>query len=396
MFNHLDNLPPDPILGLTQAYKNDQNPLKVDLGAGIYKNDVGQTPIMQAIQQAQKQWMQEESTKAYAPPVGIGQFPQAIIELLLGKDHASVKESRVISVQTPGGCGALRVAAGLLTRCKDKVRIWVSAPTWANHIPLLSSAGIELVEYPYYDFDNHGINFEAMMDSLQQANEGDLVLVHGCCHNPSGADLSQDQWRQLATLFNEKHLTPFVDVAYQGLGDGLEEDAWGLRYLAEQCPEVIIASSCSKNFGLYRERVGAVLVVAETQKAAEASRGQLLNIAREIYSMPPSHGAALVDIILHDDNLATVWKKELTEMRERISGLRTLFSEKLSAAGFGDKYQYIQKEKGMFSFLGINADQVNTLVNEYSIYLVGSSRINVAGLSETNVDYVVDSLKAIS
>ena len=396
MFNHLDNLPPDPILGLTQAYKNDQNPLKVDLGAGIYKNDVGQTPIMQAIQQAQKQWMQEESTKAYAPPVGIGQFPQAIIELLLGKDHASVKESRVISVQTPGGCGALRVAAGLLTRCKDNVRIWVSAPTWANHIPLLSSAGIELVEYPYYDFDNHGINFEAMMDSLQQANEGDLVLVHGCCHNPSGADLSQDQWRQLATLFNEKHLTPFVDVAYQGLGDGLEEDAWGLRYLAEQCPEVIIASSCSKNFGLYRERVGAVLVVAETQKAAEASRGQLLNIAREIYSMPPSHGAALVDIILHDDNLATVWKKELTEMRERISGLRTLFSEKLSAAGFGDKYQYIQKEKGMFSFLGINPDQVSTLVNEYSIYLVGSSRINVAGLSETNVDYVVDSLKAIS
>lgn len=392
MFEQLPALSADPILGLVAAYQADPNTQKVDLGAGVYKDANGHTPIMTAVSKAQARWAELEATKVYAPPAGFAGFNTGMIDLLLGADHPAVRDGRVINVQTPGGCGALRIAAGMLNRCKKGITVWVSTPTWANHIPLLGSAGITLKEYPYYDREQKGIDFDAMMETLSTIQAGDLVLLHGCCHNPSGADLNPEQWRALATLLNDKGATPFVDIAYQGLGDGLDDDAYGLRYLAEHCPEVIVASSCSKNFGLYRERVGSVLVVATSPEVAEVCKGQLLNVAREIYSMPPSHGGALVDIILNDADLKQEWQLELTQVRERIATLRSQFVAGLNAAGAGNRFDYIEQEKGMFSFLGINPEQVEQLKQQSSIYMVGSSRINIAGLNENNMDYVVESL----
>ncbi len=392
MFEELPALSADPILGLIMAYNADTNDQKVDLGAGVYKNEQGHTPIMEAVLQAQSRWAAAETTKVYAPPAGFTGFNEGVLQLLLGEGHQALREERAISVQTAGGCGALRVAAGMLQRCRENIKIWVSTPTWANHIPLLGSAGLELVEYPYYNAQQHKIDFDAMITSLATVEAGDLVLLHGCCHNPSGADLSPEQWQAVAKVLLERGATPFIDIAYQGLGDGLDEDAYGLRYLAEHCPEVIIATSCSKNFGLYRERVGAAVVVANDAETAEVCRGQLLNVAREIYSMPPSHGAALVDLILHDEALTQQWQRELGQVRERISGLRETFVQRLADAGAGDRFNYIKDEKGMFSFLGITVDQVNRLKQESSIYMVGSSRINIAGLNDNNMDYVIESL----
>ena len=399
MFDVLKALPADPILNLVVECKADDNPNKVDLGAGVYKDESGNTPIMAAVQAAQTQLQQEETTKTYVSPAGLVGFNQGMINLLLGDSHPAIKDQRVMGVQAPGGCGALNIAGHLIKRCnQDKqvpATVWISTPTWANHIPLLSSCGLQLREYPYYDGETHGINFDAMMEGLQAIKAGDVVLLHGCCHNPSGADLTQEQWRIVAALLNEKGAKPFVDVAYQGLGDGLEQDAWGMRYLAEHCSEMIIASSCSKNFGLYRERVGEVVVIAKNTTAANISHGQLLSIARGIYSMPPNHGAAVVDIILHNPALTQQWQAELTTMRERIASLRVSLVSQLQAAGAGSRFDYIQHEKGMFSFLGINPEQVLALKERHSIYMVNSSRISVAGLSDRNMGYVVESLMKV-
>ncbi len=392
MFEELPALSADPILGLIMAYNADTNDHKVDLGAGVYKDEQGHTPIMKAVAEAQSRWAEAETTKVYAPPAGFEGFNEGLLQLLLGKEHPAIRQGRAISVQTAGGCGALRVAAGMLQRCRKNIKVWVSTPTWANHIPLLGSAGLELVEYPYYDSQHHKIDFDAMMTSLATVEAGDVVLLHGCCHNPSGADLNREQWQAVAKVLLERGATPFIDIAYQGLGDGLDEDAYGLRYLTEHCPEVIIATSCSKNFGLYRERVGAAVVVASNAETADVCRGQLLNVAREIYSMPPSHGAALVDLILHDEVLTQQWRQELSLVRGRISGLRKAFVTRLADTEAGDRFNYIKDEKGMFSFLGLTVDQVNRLKQDSSIYMVGSSRINIAGLNDNNMDYVVESL----
>lgn len=398
MFDALSPLPADPILNLVVECNNDANPNKVDLGAGVYKDETGITPIMGAIQKAQTQWHTSEKTKTYMAPAGLPGFNDGMITLLFGDTHPAVLEQRIASVQTPGGCGALNVAGHLIKRCYQanhtSASVWVSTPTWANHIPLLSGCGLPLKEYAYYNYETQRLDFAAMMESLAGVSAGDVVLLHGCCHNPSGADLLPEQWHLVADLLNEKGALPFIDVAYQGLGDGLDEDAYGLRYLAEHCPELIVASSCSKNFGLYRERVGAVMVIAKTPTATDIGRGQLLSIARGIYSMPPSHGAALVDLILNDDTLRQEWQQELTVMRERISSLRASFVQKLQLAGAGSQFDYIQTEKGMFSFLGITPEQVKQLKQQRSIYMVNSSRINVAGLSHQNMDYVVESLIA--
>jgi aspartate aminotransferase len=396
MFDVLKSLPADPILNLVVECNADENPNKVDLGAGVYKDESGHTPIMAAVQAAQTRLQQEETSKTYVSPAGLAGFNQGMINLLLGESHPAIRDQRVMGVQAPGGCGALNLAGHLIKRChqdgQPSAKVWISTPTWANHIPLLSSCGLQLREYPYYDGETHGIDFDAMIEGLQQVTAGDVVLLHGCCHNPSGADLTQEQWRTVAALLNEKGAMPFVDIAYQGLGDGLEQDAWGMRYLAEHCPEMIIASSGSKNFGLYRERVGEVVVIAKNTTAAHISHGQLLSIARGIYSMPPNHGAALVDIILHDTKLNQQWQTELTTMRERIASLRVNLVSQLQAAGAGSRFDYIQHEKGMFSFLGINPEQVLVLKEQHSIYMVNSSRISVAGLSDSNMGYVVGAL----
>lgn len=395
MFETLKLLPADPILGLSMAYAKDTNPAKVDLGVGVYKNDEGQTPIMAAVAEAEKQRITRETTKAYTPPAGYPGANEAVTRLIYGEGHVAVLANRVRTIQTPGGCGALRVAAELIQRAKPGASIWVSTPTWANHIPLLGSAGLSLKEYPYYDYTSHSINLEAMLATLKTIPRGDLVLLHACCHNPSGADLSRAQWDQVADVLQERGVIPFVDMAYQGFGEGLDEDTYGLRLLASRLPEVVIATSFSKNFGLYRERAGSLSLVLADAAQADATNSQLLSVTRGLYSMPPAHGAALVDIILHSPELTALWQRELTSMRERIAGLRVDLVAALNGLQQQRDFSFIAQERGMFSFLGLNVEQVQKLRSEYSIYMTDNSRISVAGLRAQNIDYVARAVVAV-
>jgi aspartate aminotransferase len=395
MFQSIERRPPDPILGLSAAYKNDTNPKKVDLGVGVYKDEAGNCPVMKAVKTAENKLWEIEDSKSYIAQAGPDLFLKHTLDLLLGNDHVAVQDKRASVVLAPGGSGALRVAAEFVTRNVPNTRILVSDPTWNNHIPLLGSAGLKVETYPYYDYATHSIKFDQMMSRLAEAKKGDLVLLHGCCHNPCGADLSPAQWDAVADAALQQGFVPFIDLAYQGLGDGLVEDVYGLRLMASKLPEVIIASSCSKNFGLYRERTGAVVVITETAAQSEAAQSQVVSTAREMYSVPPAHGAALVGMILDDAALRTEWDAELTEMRDRINGLRVELVSKLKAKGVDRDFSFIQHEKGMFSFLGLSPEQVKRLINEFSIYLVGSSRINVAGINKSNIDYLVNAIAAV-
>jgi aspartate aminotransferase len=387
MFETLPLLPADPILGLSIAYAKDINPLKVDLGVGVYKNDAGITPIMAAVAEAEKIRFKQETSKAYTPPAGYPGANEASTKLVFGEGHSAVEANRVRTVQTPGGCGALRVAAELIQRAKPGANLWVSIPTWANHVPLLGSAGLKLREYPYYDYASHSINFAAMMETLKQVPRGDLVLLHACCHNPSGADLTREQWDQVADLCEAHGLIPFVDMAYQG--------SYGLRMLSTRLPEVIVATSFSKNFGLYRERTAALSFVFADEQQANAGLSNLLSVARSIYSMPPAHGAALVDIILHSNELTRLWSDELTIMRERIAGLRVQLVQSLNQLQAQRDFGFIANERGMFSFLGLGVEQVHKLKNDFSIYMTDTSRISVAGLTSEKMNYVSKAIVSV-
>ncbi|MDO8273224.1 MAG: amino acid aminotransferase [Gammaproteobacteria bacterium] len=395
MFQQLTPLPADPILGLMAAFRADTNPRKIDLGVGVYKDELGNTPVMRAVKEAERRLLASQMTKTYVGPAGAVGYNELVAQLILGKELAAATQTRRCTFQTPGGCGGLRLAAEFIDKSKPGARIFVSDPTWANHIPLLGEAGLKIETYPYYDYATHSIRFEDMMQTLQQAKVGDLVLLHGCCHNPCGADLNQDQWRAIRDLALKNGFTPFIDLAYQGLGDGVDEDCFGVRLLGAALPELIVVSSCSKNFGVYRERVGALTVICQTPESMKAAASLIASTARGIYSMPPDHGATIVEMILADAVLRADWEVELTDMRERINGLRTLLVNRLKAAGVKQDFSFIQNEKGMFSFLGISVPQVQRLTKEYSIYLVDSSRINVAGINDANIDYLVDSLKTV-
>lgn len=392
MFQSLSALPADPILGLMTAHRADSNPLKIDLGVGVYKDERGATPVMAAVKDAEARLLKNQTTKTYIGPAGAADYNALVAELVLGKPLATSLEQRRTTFQTPGGCGGLRLAAEFIKRSKPDARVLVSNPTWANHIPLLGEAGLQIEEYPYYDYSSHSIRFDEMMSSLSSAGPGDLVLLHGCCHNPCGADLDQTQWQAVRDLALTRGFTPFVDLAYQGLGDGIEEDGYGVRLLAESLPELVIVSSCSKNFGLYRERTGSLTVLCETAESMKACASQVASIARAIYSMPPDHGAAVVATILADTALHENWLHELAVVRNRINKLRSQLVGTLKAKGVERDFSFIEKEKGMFSFLGISVDQVQTLIQDYSIYLVDSSRINIAGINDNNIDYLTDSL----
>jgi len=395
MFENLPQLPADPILGLMDAFRNDSNANKIDLGVGVYKNEQGETPVLESVKLAERDILEQEKTKVYIGPAGAVEFGTAMQNLLLGADHPALRDNRVTTIQTPGGCGALRVAAELVKKGNPDATIWVSDPTWGNHIPLLGDTGLQIKTYPYYDAVNHQIRFDAMTDALQQAQQGDLILLHGCCHNPSGADLSQEQWQTLTNMANEKGFTPFIDIAYQGFGAGIEEDAYGVRLMAEQLPELLIASSCSKNFGIYRERVGAVLMVAKNAEQARACSSQLARIVRGIYSMPPSHGAAVVAHILENDVLRQHWLGELNAMRERIHNLRGQLLDQLNAKGAGSDFSFITRQSGMFSFLDISPAQVQRLREEFSIYMTSDSRISVAGINNNNLDYLSSAIVGV-
>jgi aspartate aminotransferase len=395
MFEAISSLPADPILGLMAAFRADTNAHKIDLGVGVYKNELGQTPVMRAVKQAETRLLANQQTKTYVAPAGQDSFNHLIAGLIFGDALRDQLGGRRVTFQTPGGCGGLRLGAEFLQKVKPGAKILVSDPTWANHIPLLGEAGLQISKYPYYDYQNHAIRFDAMMDSLATAGQGDLVLLHGCCHNPCGADLDEQQWQAIAALAQKNGFTPFVDLAYQGLGDGIVEDTYGVRLLAETLPELVVVSSCSKNFGLYRERTGSLTVISGNAASAKAAGSQIASIARSIYSMPPDHGAAVVIEILGDSTLNADWETELTEVRNRINGLRTELVNALAAKGIDRDFSFIQREKGMFSFLGLSVDQVHSLINNYSIYLVDSSRINIAGINHSNLDYLADSIKQV-
>jgi aspartate aminotransferase len=395
MFEVLPQLPADPILGLSTAFKADPNPLKIDLGVGVYKDEEGRTPILSSIAKAQRILLDTETSKTYITPQGVQGYIDGMIELLLGKANPAVLANRVAAVQAPGGCGALRILSELLKRCNANTTVWVSDPTWANHIPLIGSAGLKIETYPYFDKGQANIRFDAMVECLEKVKAGDVVLLHGCCHNPTGADLSKDQWQVVLELAQKTGFIPFIDVAYLGFGDSLEDDAFGTRLLVNNLPEVIIAASCSKNFGLYRERVGLALMVTQNSVTRNAIQTQIQSIARAIYSMPPSYGGALVDIVLNNAELRAEWITEVEMMRSRMQDLRALLVNKLKEYGADRDFDFVNRQKGMFSYLCISPEQVMAMRDKHSVYFVESSRVNIAGISLKNVDSLAKSLVSV-
>jgi len=386
VFETLTALPPDSILGLSAAFKKDPNPHKIDLGVGVYKDEQGNTPILECVASAQHLLLASETSKVYITPQGNQGFIDGMLRLLLGENSSVLNHNRVAAVQAPGGCGALRILAELLIRIDENTTVWVSDPTWANHMPLLGDAGLTLKTYPYFDKDTASIKFDDMMDCLSKVGPNDVVLLHGCCHNPTGADLSKEQWQDVAALAAKVGFLPFVDTAYQGFGDGIEEDTYGLRLLVDSVDEVIVAASCSKNFGLYRERVGLAAIICKNEKTRDIAQSQIQSVARGIYSMPPSYGGALVDIILNDKALYTTWTNEVNAMRVRMATLRQMLVTNLQQQNVDKDFSFINAQKGMFSFLCIPPQQVQQLRDEHSIYFVDSSRVNIAGINRNNVE----------
>lgn len=395
MFQQLATLPPDPLLGIAAAYREDSNSKKVDLGVGVYKTEQGNTPILTAVQKAITVLSETETSKTYIAPSGNEDFLTGMQSLILGQGNAIIDSGRFTSIQCPGGTGSLRIAAELIARANPNATIHVSDPTWANHIPVMEAADLKVESYPYYDTVNSTLKTDQMLDALAKLGPNDVVLLHGCCHNPTGEDVPFAVWKQITELAVNNGFTPFIDIAYQGFGESLDADVAGVRYLLDAVPEAIVASSCSKNFGLYRERTGMVSFLSENTDKAAACKTNALHIARGIYSMPPSFGAALVGIILKDAELTQVWQDEVVEMCSRMRDLRSLLVSNLHSRGVDKDFSFIERQNGMFSFLGVNKEQILQLRNDYSIYMAGSSRINIAGISKTNVDYLADSVAAV-
>jgi aromatic-amino-acid transaminase len=373
------------VLGLTDEFKNDTRPEKINLGVGIYKDESGNTPVLATVKKAEAILLEKETTKSYLGIPGTAEYGLAVQQLLFGANATIISDKRAQTAQAPGGTGALRVAAEFIKRQLGDVKVWISNPTWANHIGVFAAAGLETASYSYYNAETKDIDFDAALADLANANEGDIVLLHGCCHNPTGIDPVEAQWHQLAALCVEKKLLPMFDFAYQGFAVGVEEDAQGLRIFAEQCSELLVASSFSKNFGLYNERVGAFTLVGTTAEQAATAFSQVKSIARVIYSNPPAHGAAIVTQILNDEALRNEWEQEVADMRDRIQEMRTLFVQTLKDCGVDADFSFIERQNGMFSFSGLNKDQVNRLKEEFGIYIVGSGRISVAGMTKNNM-----------
>ena len=389
MFEALPQPKADAILALMAAFRADTRENKLDLGVGIYKDAQGRTPVMQAIKSAEKQLLDTQDTKAYVSPLGSAAFCSAMIAQVFGNEADT---RRIRAAQSVGGSGALRVLADLMKKGRPDADMWVSDPTWPNHLPLLGAAGYTLHTYPYYNAANGEVDFEAMLAALGKAPAGDIVVLHGCCHNPTGADLTLEQWGRVIDLLEQNDLFPFVDLAYQGFGDGMEEDAQAVRLMASRLPEMVIAASCSKNLGLYRERVGAAMLVAKDEAEASRAHALLGSVIRANYSMPPDHGANTTEIVLSDTELNGNWREELEAMRLRMVSLRQAFSDALRKRSNSDSFDYIARQKGMFSRLPLNTAQLDKLRDEHGIYIVGDGRINVAGLPEDGLDQLADAV----
>jgi aspartate/tyrosine/aromatic aminotransferase len=386
LFDALEMAPPDAIMGLTDAFNQDTNPDKINLTIGVYKNESGTTPIFRTVKTAEERLLSEETTKSYLSIDGSREYAAAVQDLIFGADHEIVSSKRAATAHTPGGTGALRVAAEFIKRINPESKVWLSQPTWPNHPDIFKAAGLETTNYPYYDAESKTLDFDAMTAALADVQPGDTVLLHGCCHNPTGMDPDAEQWQQLAELLGSKKALVFFDFAYQGLANGLEEDAVGLRTFCTEGCELLVSSSFSKNFGLYRERTGALTLVASSSDAAAKSMSILKQVIRANYSNPPSHGAAIVTTILGDAELRADWESEVKEMCARIASMRQQFVDKLKALGVTRDFSFLTTQNGMFSFSGLNPAQVERLRSEYSIYIVGSGRINVASLTPGNID----------
>ena len=392
MFENLQAKPGDAILGLIAEYRDDPRPNKIDLGVGVYRTAEGETPVLDAVKKAEQRLLETQSSKAYVGTAGDPGFNAAMQAMTFG---AAVPDDRLCTIQTPGGSGSLRVAAGLLLRAREEVTVWVSDPTWNNHVPLLGGAGLTLKPYPYYDTENHVIRIDAMLDALRQVPAGDVVLLHACCHNPSGLDPTEDEWRAITEVVVERQLVPFIDMAYQGFARNIDEDAFAVRHMSPLVPEMIVSTSCSKNFGLYRDRVGSMSFLSADHATQQIVNSQANNYVRTLYSMPPDHGAAVVGVILNDEELRAGWVTELNEMRDRLRRVRVLLNDALVEKTPDHDFSHLVRANGMFCFLGITPNQIETLKKDYGIYMVDSSRINVAGITSDNVAYLSDSLAAV-
>ena len=392
MFESLEPRPADAILGLIAEYNNDPRPEKIDLGVGVYRTADGETPVLDVVKQAERQVWETQTSKSYLGTAGAPSFNAAMQKLIFAD---TVNGERLTTVQTPGGSGGLRLAASLLKKSASVGPVWVSEPTWNNHVPLLGGAGLELKSFPYYDTDKHVIRTDAMLETLRSVPKGETVLFHGCCHNPSGLDPSDDDWRAITDIVVERELLPFIDMAYQGFSRGLDEDAFAIRHMANQVREMIVVSSCSKNFGLYRDRVGTLSVMIADGESSATVRSQLSYIARTIYSMPPDHGAAVVSTILSDASLTSKWHAELAEMRERLRDMRALLHGALEERAPDHDFSHLVRATGMFCFLGLPEEKIDALKKDYGVYVVNSSRINIAGIRPDNVAYLADSIAAV-
>lgn len=391
MFGNLEALPPDPILGVTAAFRRDPDPGKVDLGVGVYRDADGITPVPSAVRAAEREIIASQTTKTYVGPAGNLEFNERIVALALG-GLASQFKDRTATIQTVGGCGALRMAAELLHAAAPAAVVHVSDPTWANHEPLLGNSGIALGRYPYYDPERRGVAFEPMLEHLGRLPPGDVVLLHACCHNPTGVDLEPGQWTAVADVLQRRGLVPFIDLAYQGFGDDLATDVAGLRLLASRLPTLLLAISCSKNFGLYRERVGALAVLAESPATARALATHQARTGRRMYSMPPDHGAAVAARVLGEPRLRESWQQELAAMTGRLKSLRALLATRLSARRTDLDFSWLTRQRGMFSLLGLEPAAITALCEVEHVYMTPDGRINVAGVSDANVDRVADSI----
>jgi len=395
MFEKFQMVPPDAILGLTEAFKKDSNPAKINLGVGVYKDASGTTPVMESVTKAEQIILEKQTTKSYLPIPGSAEYAGVVQEFLFGTDHEIISGKRAVTAQTPGGTGALRVGGDLLKQLRPDAAIWVSDPTWANHTGIFTNARLEVKKYPYYDAATKGIDFDAMKKALSTIPEGDIVLLHGCCHNPTGVDPDITQWGQIRDIIVKRKILPFVDFAYQGLANGIEADAQGLRLIANSAKELIVASSFSKNFGLYNERIGAITFVCDSNETADKLTSNLKLIIRRNYSNPPAHGAAIVATIMNDAELKKLWQSEVKQIRDRIKEMRHSFVDTLKSKGVENDFSFITEQNGMFSFSGLNKEQVETLREKYSIYIVGSGRINVAGMTAGNMDSLCQAIAEV-
>lgn len=395
MFEHIVAAPADPILGLGELFRADSRPNKVNLGIGVYKDETGQTPVLSSVKKTEQYLLENETTKNYLSIEGGALYASCTQELLFGKDSAIINAKRARTAQSPGGTGALRIAADFIAKNTDAKTVWISNPTWPNHHSVFKAAGLETKEYKYYNAAEHQIDFDGIIDSLNEAKAGDVVLFHGCCHNPTGIDPTVEQWRELAKLSVEKGWLPLFDFAYQGFANGLEEDAQGLRAFADSHDELLVCSSYSKNFGMYNERVGAFTLVAADSDIADNAFSQVKQTIRSNYSNPPAHGANIVATILSNPTLRSIWEQELTDMRVRIQRMRQLFVNTLQEKGAKNDYSFISQQNGMFSFSGLNKDQVLRLRDEFAIYAVNSGRINVAGMTLDNMSAICEAIVAV-